>query len=207
MPAKPTPRTAKPAPRRTAAAPAQKTATPKYKAMPTAKGVFEYPWLCQPDTKFDPEGKYKCTIVCPLDDPNSRALIDLIDEINTGSYYPYTIDEDNNTVSFIAKSGAEYPPKLYDAKNNKLDPEGMSIWSGTVGRLQVKPNPYPNMGGGVNLYLCAAQIIELVAGSDCPFDEEEGFVDGGSDDKEDGDAPFDNEDADSLPVSPAKGDF
>lgn len=169
----------------------------KHPAMPTGKGVFEYPWLCEPDFKFDADGVYKCSVVVSLDDPDAIALRDYIDNINTGSHYPYEIDEDNNTITFKSKAKADYPPKIYDSKNNRLDPTKVSIWGGTTGRLSVRPNAYTEMKGGVNLYLCAAQVIDLVAGSESPFGtEDDGFVGGVVDDCEpdsgDDDLPVDN---------------
>ena len=130
----------------------------------TPIGEMEYPWLTKTDDKFSngQPGQYKLNLVCDLGDPEVQAVIDIIDEHLDGGKPPYDIDEDNGKIKFRAKSGAEYPPKLFDSKGKRLDPKTTSIWGGSMGRMKARINVYDAFGGGVNLRLNAVQVTELV---------------------------------------------
>jgi hypothetical protein len=81
-----------------------------------------------------------------------------------------------------ATSGEKYRPPAFDAKNNKLPPS-VTIGGGSKIRLDVTVNYYDGFGGGINLYMNAVQVIELVEGGQFQnnFGEEEGFEYGDED--------------------------
>lgn len=85
--------------------------------------------------------------------------------------------KDPNEISLEATSGEKYRPAVFDAKNNKL-PVSVIIGGGTKARLDVSINAYDGFGGGINLYLNATQVLDLVEGgsSKSNFDESEGFA-------------------------------
>lgn len=77
-----------------------------------------------------------------------------------------------------AKAGEKHRPALFDAKKNSF-PLSKRIGGGSKLKIKVTVNYFDGFGGGVNLYLDQAQVIELVEGGsskDCAFDEEEGYV-------------------------------
>ena len=146
-----------------------------YPQIQTPIGEMEYPWLTKTDTRFSngQPGKYKLNLICDLGDPATQACMEAIDEFVGGGKPPYEVDEDNAKVKFKAKSGEEYPPKLFDSKGKRLDPKTTTIWGGSMGRLKARINVYEGFGGGVNLRLNAVQVTELVEGGS-GFDEVEG---------------------------------
>jgi hypothetical protein len=50
----------------------------KYVRTTTPKGKANYPWLNKPDTKFNPDGEFKCNLIVPA--KQAKAFIKLIDE-------------------------------------------------------------------------------------------------------------------------------
>jgi hypothetical protein len=51
---------------------------PKYPQITTPVGVARYPFLLRPNTRFDPDGEYRVTLI--LSKAEAQALIDTIDE-------------------------------------------------------------------------------------------------------------------------------
>lgn len=171
----------------------------------SSKGIASYPHLTKPDTKFNPDGEYKVSLIV-AGDAASKA-IDFLNEQheaavakakkeNAGkrvkeSELPF-IENDDGTVTFKFKMKAKvtprkgYPfeqkPALFDAKGKPLtgDPK---IGGGSVLKVCYEVVPYYTAiaGAGVSLRLKAVQIIELKEYSDggnaesYGFGEEEGF--------------------------------
>lgn len=119
--------------------------------------------------------------------------------------YIQEVDEDGNEtgmveVRFKCKAKVESKrhgktmqlrPRLFDSKGNPIDPDDISIYGGSVIRVNFTPSPFfvaSSKMAGVSLLLNAVQVIELVSGGGADaesygFTEEEGFevgVGGGS---------------------------
>lgn len=96
---------------------------------------------------------------------------------------PIKKDKKDGTLRLEATSGEKYRPALFDAKNNKLPPT-VVVGGGSKIRLDCTVNAYEGFGGGINLYINAVQVLELVEGgqSKSNFDEAEGFSYEGGDD-------------------------
>jgi len=165
----------------------------------TPKGLFVYPHLTKPDTKFNPLGEYSVKLSLPRED--AKELVALMkaelktykenNSIKGTDKFNIAKDEEAGTLTFKTKLPAIIPLKdgtqweqklaIYDAKGN-LMPKDISIWSGTQGKLQVELRPYSMAGNtGVSLRLKAVQVIELVEGeskseNESPFEEEEGYT-------------------------------
>ena len=181
------------------------------------KGIASYPYLTNPDTKFNPDGEYKVSLIVAGDDA-SKAIAFLTEQHkeavskakkeNAGKRVkegelPF-IENDDGTVTFKFKLKAKVTPKkgdpfeqkpaLFDAKGKPLTGEP-KIGGGSVIKVSYEVVPYYTAiaGAGVSLRLKAVQIIELKAYSgggnaeSYGFGEEEGFEAS----EEDNDPPFD----------------
>ena len=169
------------------------------------KGTASYPYLTKPDTKFNPEGEYKVSLIVAGDDASKaidflteqhKAAVAKAKKENAGKRVkegelPF-IENDDDTVTFKFKLKAKVTPKkggpfeqkpaLFDAKGKPLtgDPK---IGGGSVIKVSYEVVPYYTAiaGAGVSLRLKAVQIIELkeYSGSgnaeSYGFGEEEGF--------------------------------
>jgi len=163
----------------------------KHTRYTTPVGIFLFPRLTRPDTKFDPAGRYSCKIAVPVE--QSKELVDLINlevekqakenPIKKGDKIEYAnlphVEEIVGGVKCCVfyckqkarvelKDGHVFEPKiaLFDAHKSVLDPNEIDPWTGTQGRLNVELVPYSAAltGVGVTLRLKAAQILELVQG-------------------------------------------
>ena len=183
------------------------------------KGIASYPYLTKPDTKFNPDGEYKVSLIVAGDDASKA--IDFLTEKHNASVaqakkenagkrvkegeLPF-IENDDGTVTFKFKMKAKVTPKkgdpfeqkpaLFDAKGKPLTGEP-KIGGGSVIKVSYEVVPYYTAiaGAGVSLRLKAVQIIELKEYSgggnaeSYGFGEEEGF----EADDEDNDPPFDTD--------------
>ena len=169
------------------------------------KGIASYPYLTNPDTKFNPDGEYKVSLIV-AGDAASKAIDFLTEQHevavakakkeNAGkrvkeSELPF-IENEDGTVTFKFKLKAKVTPKkgdtfeqkpaLFDAKGKPLtgDPK---VGGGSVVKVSYEVVPYYTAiaGAGVSLRLKAVQIIELKdysGGGNAEsygFGEEEGF--------------------------------
>jgi hypothetical protein len=159
---------------------------PKNPRYTTPAGIFQYPYLNKPDTKFNPDGEYKLKLEVPGE--NAQALITFLDEqheaaiakakkdnpgkkIKEGSV-PYDVNEDTAKVSVAFKLKAKVTPKngdpfeqkpaIFDAKGKPLGAE-VKIGGGTKGKLAYEIVPYYTAiaGAGISLRLKAVQVIDL----------------------------------------------
>ena len=183
------------------------------------KGLASYPYLTKPDTKFNPDGEYKVSLIVAGDDA-SKAIAFLTEKHNASvaqakkenagkrvkeGELPF-IENDDGTVTFKFKMKAKVTPKkgdpfeqkpaLFDAKGKPLTGEP-KIGGGSTIKVSYEVVPYYTAiaGAGVSLRLKAVQIIELKEYSgggnaeSYGFGEEEGF----EADDEDNDPPFDTD--------------
>lgn len=192
----------------------------KFERIVTPIGVAVYPHLTRPDTKFNPQGEYKTKLRVAFDD--ARELIERLEKIRDEAYAQLDpvkrkklklapvceteLDEEGEETGFVifaAKMKAkvipadggkpwEQRPKLWDAKNNELNPEDINIWGGSKIRLSCEVVPFEMQQAkqfGVTLRLKQVQIIELVegGGSESPFSTTDGYTKGSTSDEPDED--------------------
>lgn len=164
------------------------------------KGIASYPYLTNPDTKFNPDGEYKVSLIV-AGDAASKAIDFLTEQHevavakakkeNAGkrvkeSELPFIVLDDG-TVTFKFKLKAKVTPKkgdpfeqkpaLFDAKGKPLTGEP-KVGGGSVVKVSYEVVPYYTAiaGAGVSLRLKAVQIIELKEYSDGGNAESYGFV-------------------------------
>lgn len=168
-----------------------KSASAKYR---TPAGIFSYPHLNKPDTKFDKEGKYHVDLLLSKD--KARDFVKLCKELAAEEWgpakaktaqMPWKISkEDPDTVVISAKAKADYPPSIANIEGVKVDPKKLPmVGTGTKGKLSIRLKANEVSGKFyVTSYLLSAQIIKLVEyGEDTGFDsardeldeDEEGF--------------------------------
>lgn len=153
------------------------------KVFVSPKGTAAYAWITKPDTKFNPEGVYKTTVI--VDDPAAAApFIEAIKEVYVEEHgtkklakaqLSYEENEDG-TVSFKFKS--QHKPKLFDSKGKPITGD-VKIGNGSKIKVSGGFGAYDKGANtGVTLYLNAVQIIDLVewAGSSAFGEEDGGFV-------------------------------
>lgn len=171
----------------------------------TPAGIFQYPYLNKPDTKFNPDGEYKLKLEVPADqasdlvaflDEQHEAAVAKAKKENAGKKIkegnqPYEVNEDTGKVVVSFKLKAKVTPKngdpfeqrpaLFDAKGKPLS--DVNIGGGTKGKIAYEVVPYYTAiaGAGISLRLKAAQVIDLKqfsggAGADAfGFGEEDGY--------------------------------
>lgn len=179
------------------------TKQPRYT---TPKGTAKYPWLSTPDTKFNPDGDYKVTLVVPVQEADT--IMSFLDEqlaasqaqatkANPGKKIkvadaPYKIDEENGNVEINFKLKArvnmqngdsfEQRPALFDAKGKPLT--DVNVGGGSKVKVSYECVPFYTalIGAGISLRLRAVQVIDLVeftGGADAGaygFEEEDGYA-------------------------------
>lgn len=155
------------------------------------KGTAAYAWLTKADTKFNPEGVFKTSLVVKAG-KETDAFIEAIknayvEELGTKKLakanLSHEVNEEEGTVTFKFKS--QKKPKLFDSKGKPVTKD-ISVGNGSVIKVSGAFGPYDKGANtGVALYLNQVQIIDLVefAGSSA-FGEEEGGFTFDDDDKE-----------------------
>lgn len=166
----------------------------------TPKGIFVYPCLTRPDTKFNPDGVYSVKLrlsaadAQPLIDEINAALEAKIEEVKKSGKVKgkikrvdpsYVEDEESGDVTFNFKMKASgkrqdgstftQKPLLKKYDLTTLSPN-TSIWGGSEGKVSYSLSPFHTaLGVGVSLRLKGVQVCKLVSGStDCGFEAEEG---------------------------------
>ncbi|MBU6231391.1 hypothetical protein KGP36_01880 [Patescibacteria group bacterium] len=76
---------------------------------------------------------------------------------------PEIDQEDRKTGRFYVqiKTKADYPPGVFDAYGRPIPPE-IKIGNGSKVKVAYTENEYDAFGGGINFYLSAVQVLELV---------------------------------------------
>ncbi|MBN3791873.1 hypothetical protein [Burkholderia sp. Ac-20353] len=152
----------------------------------TPKGTASELQLVHPDTRFDPEGKYKARITLSAFD--AAALIGVFKEEAINELGPKKASKakmpgnklEDGAYQFSFKSKAK--PRIYDSNGTLLEPatvEALRIGMGSTIRINGEAKAYENGAIiGVTLYLHEVQVIHLVRSPDCGFeaDAEGSFV-------------------------------
>jgi len=180
-------------------------ATEKTPNFTTPKGIAKYPWLNTPDTKFNPDGDFKVTIVLGADE--AAPIIKFLDERleasiarakkeNVGKKIreadpPYKTNEETGEVEVTFKMKAkvnmkngdsfEQKPAIFDSKLTPL--KNVNVGGGSTIKVNYECfGFYTSMiGAGVSLRLKAVQVLNLIefsggaSASAMGFKQEEGF--------------------------------
>jgi len=110
--------------------------------------------------------KYMIDIVFDPKDPAWAKWGADLRAMSQGLKLPIKKEVDENDVPtgrlFVTfKTGEKYPPGVFD-KYGKTIPDSVMIGNGSKARVAYTVNAYDGFGGGINLYLSAVQIVELV---------------------------------------------
>lgn len=147
------------------------------------KGTAAYAWLTKADTKFNPDGTFKTSLVVKAG-KEADAFIEAIknayvEELGTKKLakanLSHEVNEEEGTVTFKFKS--QMKPKLFDAKGRPVTKD-VSVGNGSVIKVSGAFGPYDKGANcGCTLYLNQVQIIDLVewTGSSAFGEEEGGF--------------------------------
>lgn len=180
----------------------------KRERITTPVGVFVYPKLNKPDTKFNADGVYSVKVRYTAGE--AAPLLAQLQSLADAAYVEscksekkaklkradlpiaVEVDKDGNETGnyllnaklkakFTARDGSviEMRPIVYDAHRNICTKE---VWGGSTGKLSLEVVPYftATVGAGISLRLKAVQVISLVAAGQGGSAESFGF------DKEDG---------------------
>lgn len=153
----------------------------KLKNAITPKGVLSWPFIAKPDTRYNPDGVYKTSLV--LSAADAEPLMETCKEAFISEYgntkmakanMPFEVNEESGEVTFKFKSKRQ--PKIYDAKG-KVISKVPQIASGTIAKIATAINPYQTgINTGVSMYLNDVQILELVEyGGAAKFSAEDGY--------------------------------
>lgn len=162
----------------------------------TPVGEAIYPWIQQPDVKFDADGTYHCKLKIEGEDAGRIATqidqfvdqaVEAVRKANPGKTIkraeaPYTMVDDGAIIikGKLKASGINrktntpftQKPRIFDADKQPWNDE-LQIRNGSKLRLNLEVVPYykPATGAGVSLRLKDVQVIELVTvqANSCPF--------------------------------------
>lgn len=170
---------------------------PKHVRVTTPVGTASYPWLKEPDTKFNKDGIYSCNVFIEKD--KATELIKKIDDVydanvetvktETGKAKvkpadkPYVIEGDKVLFKIKTKAkigDAVIRPAVVDTKGAVVN--NVDIYGGSEVKVATDLVPYyvATTGAGVTLRLIGVQIIKLQekpmpSMESLGFKEEEGF--------------------------------
>jgi hypothetical protein len=159
----------------------------------TPIGVARYPKISKPDTTGDyADNKYKTDLV--LSPSDMKEVKKTINEFAKQEYgdlkgiklpFGEAKDKETGEVTEFVRFKSARKPIIIDAKRNKV-PDDVDIFGGSKIRVGGTLNAYKKAGNkGVNIYLNAVQVIELVTGFNMDAFEE--VADGFEVDTDDGD--------------------
>lgn len=146
------------------------------------KGTAAYAWLTKPDTKFNPDGVFKTSLVVSAKEaqPFIEAIKEAyVEELGTKKMAKANLSHDVNedgTVTFKFKSKTK--PKLFDSKGKPITGD-INVGNGSTIKVAGGFGPYDKGANtGCTLYLNSVQVIDLVewTGSSAFGEEEGGFV-------------------------------
>lgn len=168
-------------------------------------GVARYPHITKPDSTGQyADNKYKTKLVLPIDDPNAKAFMKMIDEAavqlhgakGAKLYKPYEVDEEADEVVFKFKT--QYAPAIFDSRNKPLNGKSVTVGGGSVIRLCGQIVAFDK---GITAQFNQVQVRELTSFGQSAFDEVEGGFSGEDLDDADDTSDFDTDDADDAPRS------
>lgn len=136
----------------------------------TPIGEAKWAWLHKPKAPFsgDPnkDPKFMIDVVFDLKDSAWTKWGSDLRAAANGLKLPIKKEMDENEqptgrlfVTF--KTNEKYPPGVFD-KYNRHFPESVMIGNGSKVRVSYTLNRYEGFGGGINLYLSAVQVVDLV---------------------------------------------
>lgn len=149
----------------------------------TPIGVARFPKISQPDTTGEyADNKFKTDVVYSDEDLKALkakivefAAKELPDVKNPDLPIKEYKDKETGEVTTFVRFKSNRKPLIIDAKRNKV-PDDVTIGGGSRIRVGGTLNAYKKGGNkGVNIYLNAVQVIELVQGMSAKdFEEYEG---------------------------------
>jgi hypothetical protein len=158
----------------------------------SARGIAKFPWLHpKPDTKFNPEGKYKVSLVCDPKDKATKSLVEKIKEYRDDTFgkkaskakVPY--DTDPETGEVIFKMQSIHKPAFFDSSGKGIPENAMvALFGGSELRAGGVLGDYHSGGNvGVSLYMNKVQVINPIStlsNDDQSFDSIDGGFETGS---------------------------
>lgn len=161
----------------------------KAKSYTSPFGKAVYPYLSKCDVRYKPEGEFKVDLELSTDD--AQETINIINRMldksvaeaqeKTGkknikkASLPFK-DEDGKTILKFkmkasgtnAKTGESFKqrPSLFDNELNPINPSDVTIWGGSILRVNYVPFTWytPALGAGVSLRLKSVQVKDLISG-------------------------------------------
>ena len=163
----------------------------KLKNYVSPRGLFKYPHLTRADTKFNPDGEYKVSLVWKngeakdfvnLLETEHKTSVELAKKKNQGksiktAKVPFKVNEETKEIEATfklkavgksAKTGNtwSHKPAIFDAAGKPMEIKEI-IYGGSEGKIsyQIVPWYTPMLGAGITLRMKAVQILKLVTGS------------------------------------------
>ena len=170
----------------------------KYERITTPVGIASYPWLKDPDFKFNKEqGIYSCNIY--VDDSEAKELVSVIDKAYTQNLAeveklngkkpkpgPRGYESENGKTLFKIKmkgkiGDVEIRPVVVDSSGQPMT--DMIVYGGSKVKVSADLIPYyvATTGAGISIRLVGVQILELQTKplpsmATLGFKEEKGYV-------------------------------
>lgn len=158
----------------------------------TPVGTAIYPWITKADTKFNPEGDYRCKLRIPSEEAQKlmKEVTEATDKaVNEATLekkkkvkvapVPFTEVIDDNgqetgeidfnfkrKASFLNKEGKKVDIRIpiFDSAGNQVN--DINLFGGSKIKISFEMIPYSTaIGTGVSLRMLAVQVLELVDGS------------------------------------------
>lgn len=201
----------------------------------TAKGIAQYPWIFDPDIKYDADGQYHIQLIVAKEDAKDmiQRLSAMLDEfkaqtekeknkkVGTMDFFEETPEGDSVQFKFKQKrvlrrkdgSTIEVKIPVFDSCGGAVSANS-KMGTGSTVKVCYSPLPYYNAvtkSVGLSLRLVAVQVINLVSyeGGDAKafgFSEEEGgYV--STDEENEGDNDKEDTDEDESDESTIAGDY
>ena len=152
----------------------------------TAKGIAQYPWVFEPDTKFDADGQFHIQLIVPKEDAKEmiKRLSDMLDEFKAKTekekgkkvgkmdFFDETPEGDSVQFKFKQKhvlrrkdgSSVEVHIPVFDSRGGCVTAES-KMGTGSTVKVCYSPLPYYNAvtkSVGLSLRLVAVQVLALV---------------------------------------------
>lgn len=152
----------------------------------TAKGIAQYPWIFEPDTKFDADGQFHIQLVVPKEDAKEmiKRLSDMLDEFKAqtekekgkkvGKMDFFDETPEGDAVQFKFKqrhvlrrkdgSSVEVNIPVFDSRGGCVTADS-KMGTGSTVKICYSPLPYYNAvtkSVGLSLRLVAVQVLALV---------------------------------------------
>lgn len=152
----------------------------KKERLVTPVGEAKWAHIQKPKKAFEEGGEpsYQLDVVFSPDDPDWKGFVDDVNKrldampvqkkageaVHHQSPIKKEVDQEDNPTGrlFVTfKTGVQFKPRVFD-KNGLIIPEETLVGNGSSVRVNYTPNEYPGFGGGINFYLNAVHVLELV---------------------------------------------